>query len=530
MAPDSELDSDRGSDDIFPFDHEVLEDDNYVHAQREETLEEGLEKARGVIKKKRRFITEEDVEEFLDEFREVAGRSSSKAVGNLLHVLVEVVKHNDVEPNGVELLVRQLVKRFPDLLRYTDNHGQNPIFMAIKNLQDELINYMISACVEDKGDETAAICLRDALSMKQGGKTCLHAALREKVKARTIRMLFENAPDEALEVQDEHQKTPMHHAVAFSKCTDTRTELIQFLIQRDLSARSTKGRSEKTFLDLLDHKGSSVFREHQKTRINTTSRWEKENQLAEGNKRDQVALSKTGDRPTTKDPESMGSTGDLNSAASAEVAAGPIAVRNGGGGDGLNGPGEHQRMHPQKKNKQSAKLEEEEKDEERGRPSECDKHLNGASIPLSDLSRNTSFRIRSPDSNTAVRTSNQISYMLTRIPSPDSTTAVRTPLTRIPSPDSNIAVRTSNETPVVEPIPNSGIKRRSTAPLDITLDQEKEKKPTEPEQTNRSKAMANYIKNSNKILESLKLHYMRTRNAEMVISFLYGNNMEGESI
>lgn len=373
-------------------------------------------------------------------------------------------------------------------------------------------------------------------------------------------MLFENAPDEALEVQDEHQKTPMHHAVAFSKCTDTRTELIQFLIQRDLSARSTKGRSEKTFLDLLDHKGSSVFREHQKTRINTTSRWEKENQLAEGNKRDQVDLSKTGDRPTTKDPGSMGSTGDLNSAASTEVAADPIAVRNGCGGDGLNGPGERQRMHPQKKNKQSAKLEEEKKDEERGRPSGCDKHLNGGSIVCPDLSRNTPFRIPSPgsnisdrtshdisytytpyripspDSNTAVRTSNKTRYMPSRFPSPDSTTAVRTSnqisyqLPRIPSPDSNIAVRTRNETPIVEPTPNSGIKRRSTARLDNKPDQEKEKQPTEPEQTNRSKAMANYIKNSNKILKSLKLHYMKTRNAEMVISFLYGTNMEGESI
>lgn len=491
MAPGSEYDVEYESDDVF-FEQEGLEDDNDAHAQREETLEEGLEKARGAIKTKRRFITEDDVDEFLHEFREIAGKSSSKAVGNLLHVLVEVVKHNDVEPDGVELLVRQLVKRCPDLLRYTDNHGQNPIFMAIINLQDQLINYMISACVEDKGDERAAICLRDALSMKQGGKTCLHAALREKVKAKTIRMLFENAPDEALEVQDELQKTPMHHAVAFSKCTDTRTELIRLLIQRDLSARSTKARSEKTFLDLLDKSGFSVFRDHQKTRISTTKRWEKENQLVEGNKRDQVDPSRTGDRPTTRDPRSMGSARDSKHAASTKAAADRNAERNGRGGDALDGLDEREKLRQQKKNEERAKLEEQKKkDEERARLAEGEGYPKERELAGRDASRN--------------------------------------PSTRINEPDLNIAVRTSNATRLLEPTPNSGIKRSNTARLDNKPDQEKEKRPTKPEQTNRSKAMAICLKNSNKILESLKLHYMRTRNAEMVISFLYGTNMDGES-
>jgi hypothetical protein len=43
-----------------------------------------------------------------------------------------------------------------------------------------------------------------------------------------------------------------------------------------------------------------------------------------------------------------------------------------------------------------------------------------------------------------------------------------------------------------------------------------------------SRIMAERLDNSEAILLKLKLHYMRTRSAEMVISFLYGTNIDGE--
>lgn len=45
---------------------------------------------------------------------------------------------------------------------------------------------------------------------------------------------------------------------------------------------------------------------------------------------------------------------------------------------------------------------------------------------------------------------------------------------------------------------------------------------------NNSKNLAERLTNSDALLLRLKLHYMRTRSAEMVISFLYGNNINGE--
>jgi len=44
----------------------------------------------------------------------------------------------------------------------------------------------------------------------------------------------------------------------------------------------------------------------------------------------------------------------------------------------------------------------------------------------------------------------------------------------------------------------------------------------------RTKRMNELLRNSDTILLKLKLHYMRTRGAEMTISFLYGNNIDSE--
>jgi septal ring-binding cell division protein DamX len=89
-----------------------------------------------------------------------------------------------------------------------------------------------------------------------------------------------------------------------------------------------------------------------------------------------------------------------------------------------------------------------------------------------------------------------------------------------------------------EPAPNTPIKRRSTARFDSASnpDQERDKEaaaPVRPAPKTRAssdgvKLMTELLRNSDAILLKLKLHYMRTRSAEMVISFLYDKNIDGE--
>jgi ribosomal protein S15P/S13E len=125
-----------------------------------------LKKASQAIKTKRRF-TSEDVDDFFLEHGAISGVSPSKDAGNLLHSIVDVVKHNEINPEHVELLLRRLVERYPDLLKYPNKDGHNPIFMAIRACQHQLVDYMVSSCLKDKSVAIYQECLDD---VRQAGQ------------------------------------------------------------------------------------------------------------------------------------------------------------------------------------------------------------------------------------------------------------------------------------------------------------------------------------------------------------------------
>lgn len=124
-------------------------------------------------------------------------------MGNILHTLVEVVQHTDnIEAAQIELLLRQLVKEYPHLLKFPNKDGFNPLFMATRNSQHELVHYMVSECiVGDNFQNEHADTLADAMTQQdQTGNTCLHVAIKERLEPSTIRLLIENATDAVLRV------------------------------------------------------------------------------------------------------------------------------------------------------------------------------------------------------------------------------------------------------------------------------------------------------------------------------------------
>jgi hypothetical protein len=194
-AVSSEAGSEVGSDD---------DDDNY-DADPVSAYDEGVNAAKKDIKSKKKFANEDDVKEFLDQHGHVARGFVDKADGNLLHALIDVVKHNpdDVKSGDIELLVRRIVNQWPDRVKDVNKHGSNPVIMAINNAQHELASYMISACKKRE-------CLDSALGEKdQTGMTCHHAAFKENIDPGTTRMLVETASDAVLAVQDNSGFTPM---------------------------------------------------------------------------------------------------------------------------------------------------------------------------------------------------------------------------------------------------------------------------------------------------------------------------------
>ncbi|KAF5642480.1 intracellular serine protease [Fusarium tjaetaba] len=397
----------------------------------EEAYDTRLEKARGWIREEQDFTSDAQADDFFQTFSDITAKSSTKAAGNLLHVLVEVVKHNGLQPEKVERLARRLVEEAPDLLQYKNKDGQTPILMAIRTRQDQLLDYMISACVSHKKRKESAQNLNTALCSKHDGKPCLHAAFGEKLKPETVKMLIENASDEALSMTDHTGKTPIHHAVQFRGCTDSRSALIDLMIQRDFMARLNKPKSAKTFLDISDLNGCSVFQEHANTRKTYMEQYHTA-QAAQRRKRESKEAQKEAERAPPREPRL------------------PANARESKVNPAAKGPGD--------------------RDTERyGRSS-------GPSGPTDDLETDALYASRH-----------------------------------------------------AEPTSNTGIKRSNTARPE--RDPESEKRVVKPSSSSKKNpdfqsALRNREKNSNDILQKLKLYYMRTRNAEMVMFFLYGKNMD----
>lgn len=441
------------------FGTEAFKSGNDDHGNPSTTNETRLEAARKMIKTKQVFTAEGDVESFFQEFGDIAGRSSTKATGNLLHIVVEVVKHNEVNPEHVRLLVKCLVKRHPVLLKHTNKDGLNPIFMAIRMCQDRLISYMISACAEDK-DQALYECLHDALSRKQNGETCLH-------------------------VQDNVGKTPMHYAMLFHNCTDARIDLIDLFLQRDSTARSAMAKSEKTFLDRLDKNGNSVYLEHQNQREHG-NRWYADRQATYANTQDQADTSGAAEVPPPKEIRPQSKTRDGRRAAS------------------VMSPNE--RDHLKFAFKYASKVFQGDRGEHREELFKQEKDEQERQ-EIADAARN-SDSLKEPELTSRDESRNSVYYQL------------------MYESDGGIAARK------LALVPKTEIKHINTAQFESNANTGTEERPTRPEPTyledfDYDQAIEVATKNSDKILERLKLHYMRTRNVEMVMSFLYGTNMNG---
>ncbi|KAI2472565.1 hypothetical protein F4781DRAFT_428267 [Annulohypoxylon bovei var. microspora] len=441
------------SADFYDSDPEIPEDSNGIYTAPERTDVDLFQAARNAIKTKKTFTDDEAVNKFFDIYGEIAGKFLPEIAGNLLHVLVEIVKHTDgIKPDDVELLVRRLVKKHPNLLIQRNRDEHNPVFMAIRASQHQLVEYMISTCVEDSGQAIYEEPLNEALRWKAPGSgTCLHVALKERFDPATTRLLIENAGDDALAVQDDLGKTPMHYAVSFRECTDVRAELIALFIKRDVDAIRNKSRGQKTFLDILDGTGTSIYQEHQNTKASTMRQLQI--QSARNNRQDQNDTLKSTDQQALKEPRSQIVTRDSRYMTSARLA------------------GDQEVETRERFANDDSKLDDREKLRQKRKAEEAAKL---------DLNR----------------------------------------------------LRSTNATRPQEPAaPNTPIKRSNTARFDSKPDQQKEKTPTRPAPSTRKSTRSGpklsvCNKNSNKILLSLKLHYLRTRNTEMAISFLYGTNMD----
>lgn len=492
MPPDFEKDLEGEGDLNDDESLDGLEDDNDLFHKREESYEERLKAANRDIKR-RRVFTDEDVEGFLAQYADITDKSVEKQGDNLLHTIVTIVKHNeDIRPKALEPLVRRLVEQWPSRIKEQNKDQYNPIYLAIRESQHELVNYMTLACPEPKYlDEALRTQVPD-------GSTCLHAAIKLKLHAPTTRILFEKASDEALADQDGAGKTPMHHAVSFAQCSDERMELIALLIKRDLKLTESKPPPQKTFLDVLDTRGRSVYREHENTRaLREKVRGERRQAEAPVNKPNQPDAAKSGapaasSRTATKEPRTQTNARDMP----------PPPILTGDRGAERNRPDEREELRRRKKLEEAARRKEDE---------------------LKKLSpEETRDGTSSRQARTGERDFSNREAGRTLVP-------LRTNAAQADDSSVQLEVRPANTLRQHEPVPitpntpNMQVKRRGTMRFDGDM---KPSDAARPPAAARGSAWDNRIRNSDVFRHKLKLHYLRTRGAEMAIQFLYGTNMD----
>ena len=516
MAPDNDqryAEDDKGEFED-EFDPEALDGGGLdARANRENDYEERFKAASKTIKRKRTFDQDDDVDAFFDEYGDIAGKTT-KDTGNLLHVLVEAVKHTEeIESDDVERLVRRLVEKSPDLLRCKNRDGQNPVYMAIRASNHRFVDYMVSTCVRNKDRNITGLkhmeCLDGALQMTaQEGKTSLHLAIIENLNPDTIKRLVESASNKALAVKDNSGKTPMHYAVSFSRCTDVRTQLITLFIERDLSANAVQGTSkpETLFLDVLDGDGRSVYQEHQITKEIVTTKYNTWVAATKPGRVDSTTAStgtsRTIDRTASKPPKetsrSLAGGKDLRRAAFSKAEGERSTDKSGCDDNESEKLDDREKRRKQKKVEEADRLKMEESESGTSKRENGGDRVGDRETANVDAGRNTRSKAKYLDSNA------------------------------IP-----VTIRTSSTTRQQEPSPNTPIKRASTSRVEDKSAQEKlperSSRPTKGTNATDKGNMTVWRKNSEEILSSLKLHYMRTRSAEMAISFIYGTNMDGES-
>jgi hypothetical protein len=506
MAPESEKDFDF---DDLDFSDALPEDGHSEYPKSEISLEARFKAASSEMKKRKGFVSKDAVEDFLNHYDDIAGISIAKIGGNLLHAIIEMVKHTEgTESSDVEYLVRTMVERWPDLLTHVDKDEHNPVFMAIRNGQHELVGYMISSC-KDK------VCLNTALSQKaQAGTTCLHVAIRDGINPETVRMMIESASDDILAVQDDIGRTPVHYAVSFKQCVEARVRLISLFIHRDMRALRDGVRSTRTFLDKRLKNGRSVYREHESTRAVYVKKYQ-DHLARQSQSTESSNPAPPGARAVTRCKDKVRDS------------------RQGGSVD----PNGYRVIEKYSSTKDPEKeLDEREKLRLRRKADEAKKKADETkNLAVEDTRRSEETDISLRNVRVGER----------EVPGRESG-QVRRPTVKVPGDKSNIAAfetQSRNVDKQQDSRPPTPVRRRSTTQLDSKLDlkreieREKAKEKMPPPPAPRGGAVASGKKwmterlgNSDKILQMLKQHYMRTRSAEMAIFFLYGNNMDGKCL
>ncbi|KAL6402302.1 hypothetical protein AUP68_14774 [Ilyonectria robusta] len=439
--------------------------------------------------------TEEDIDRFFHDHKQVLTQEASRD-GTFLHRIAQLVYAKEIRASDVKPLVKRLMEDYPYLLRTKNDDGQNPLYRAIQLLKApawKLVDYMLSNCSDPQA-------ISDAVEMPCGedrsAKTCLALAFEKGMKDQVLQKLISHASDKALELRDGSGRTPFHCAVEYDQCSDKRVGVVRLLLEKDWDAvmrHKTSGTSKplETFLDYKykrreDHVEYSVYGEHERTAKVYQDKVEK---LAREEREEAKARDTGQERGDSK-------------ASNLAIPSREKDARKGGLDKGPKSRTVEERDRRGKKperDSEGAKQELQNLDENERRRQE-----------LKEQEREAQERKAKEDKRNPKDPKERTKQLKDPKASPDG------PILAVPRSQSDHA-------------PNTSLKRVATQRFDIPTDDERkkrDKKVSSKRSTTKGPDSSDLARNSAKILNMLKLHYMRTRSVKMANSFLQGKNFQ----
>jgi hypothetical protein len=83
---------------------------------------------------------------FLDNYKQHL-ETKTKDKKTLLHMLAhEGITNKGTANNSLKLLVKYLIKKYPDLMLATDESGETPLYIAISKKKSRLVGWMYENC------------------------------------------------------------------------------------------------------------------------------------------------------------------------------------------------------------------------------------------------------------------------------------------------------------------------------------------------------------------------------------------------
>ena len=187
-------------------------------------------------------------------------------------------------------LVKRLVNKYPELLREEDDTDRNALLVAVTREKLWFIKAVLDSEISDS--DLSQLIGPNSVESSQASKTnCIQTAISKDLDAETTIRLIKKASEATLASQDPAGLTPLHHAVSYQKCRESRLAVVMTLIRYgDKALDQTTGKPDKF----------SVYRYHLETR----KRYERDLEKKDLEKRKK----KQAESKTTK--ENPGSTGN----------------------------------------------------------------------------------------------------------------------------------------------------------------------------------------------------------------------------